>query len=156
MIYQVEVLTDKENIPYHLLLLADETKEAIDKYIHDCTILLLFLENKDDAIGVLALHAINKNILEIKNIAIDTAFQRQNYGRILVQKAIDYAKSNGYLDLIVGTGDHSHDAFAFYKRMGFEPYGVRANFFEENYDQPIIENGHALKDMIMMKLVIEE
>lgn len=155
MTYQVKTLTDKDNIPYHLLLLADETKEAIDKYIYDCKIMLLHIEGKDEPIGVMALHDINSHFLEIKNIAIETSFQKQNCGRILIEKAIEYAKDHQYQDLIVGTGDHSHDAFAFYKRMGFEPYGVRANFFTENYKQPIIENGHILKDMIMMKLVIE-
>lgn len=155
MNYQVEILMDKASIPYPLLLLADETKEAIDKYINDCTIMLLFITDHESPIGVVALHSINQNILEIKNIAIDTHYQKQDYGKVLVDEAKAYAKSHQYIDLIVGTGDHSHDAFAFYKRMGFEPYGVRANFFKENYSEPIIENGHALKNMIMMKYVIE-
>lgn len=34
----IEKISDKDRIPYHLLLLADETIDAIDKYIHDAGI----------------------------------------------------------------------------------------------------------------------
>ena len=39
---------------------------------------------------------------------------------------------------------------AFYERFGFTRDGVIPNFFADNYDAPIVENGETLKDMIMM------
>jgi len=38
-----------------------------------------------------------------------------------------------------------------YKKEGFEVFGVRKNYFVDNYPEPIYENGTQLKDMIMLK-----
>lgn len=156
MNYQVEIQTKVGgNIPYDLLLLADEDRQAIDKYIHQSVLMFAKTPDETEPIGILALNEINENVLEIKNIAVLQSHQKQGVGRALIESAINYAKEHNYIDLIVGTGDQNYDLFSFYKKMGFEPYGVRANFFTENYKQPIIENGHPLKDMIMFKLLLE-
>ena len=156
MSYQIEIQTKVgEAIPYDLLLLADEDQEAINKYIHESVLIEARIKDETQLIGVLALNLINENVLEIKNIAVAPANRKQGIGRQLVEAAIAYAKQHNFIDLIVGTGDQSFDAFSFYRKMQFEPYGVRPNFFVENYKQPIIENGHPLKDMVMFKLIIE-
>ncbi|MEJ2356256.1 MAG: GNAT family N-acetyltransferase [candidate division WOR-3 bacterium] len=43
---KVRQLGKNEQIPYDLLLLADESMEAINKYIHDSDIYILEIENK--------------------------------------------------------------------------------------------------------------
>mgnify|MGYP001183573999 CR=1 FL=1 len=154
MKYEIEILSNSDTIPYNLLLLADETMEAIEKYIHQCTIVVIRSSESNHPIGVMALYEISKNLLEIKNLAIDTPFQKQGIGKQLIDYAFTLGKEKGYKKLIVGTGDYSMDAFAFYSRIGFKPYGVRANFYIDNYKAPIIENGHQLKDMIMLKQCI--
>ena len=40
MMIKFELLKDKDKLPYKLLLLADETKEAIDKYVYDSDVFL--------------------------------------------------------------------------------------------------------------------
>lgn len=154
MNYEVKLQTQTEEIPYSLLLLADETIDAIDKYIHECSIAVVFTPQNIEPIGVIALYHINENVLEIKNIAVATTFQKQGVGKQLVDFAINYGQEHHYKKLIVGTGDYSLDAFAFYTRIGFKFYGVRANFYIDNYKDPIIENGHRLKDMIVLKQCI--
>jgi N-acetylglutamate synthase-like GNAT family acetyltransferase len=57
-----------EKIPYDLLLLADETVEAINRYIFNSEIYVLEQENK--IIAAYVLQSINRNEIEIKNIAI--------------------------------------------------------------------------------------
>jgi len=52
--YAIQKLADGTPIPYELLLLADETKEAINKYIFDCTIFTLINEKSNDLVGVMA------------------------------------------------------------------------------------------------------
>ena len=49
----------------------------------------------------------------------------------------------------VGTGDGSVQNIAFYIRAGFRFAEIKTNFFEQ-YEQPIIENGIQLRDMIVL------
>lgn len=66
---------------------------------------------------------------------------------------IDYLLGHyagGYRQMIVGTGDVP-GAVGFYKNCGFE-YSHRVdNFFTDNYDHPMIEDGVLLKDMVYLK-----
>ena len=68
-----------EEIPYDLLLLADETIEAINKYIFDSEIYVL--EQNSKIIAEYALLPLNKEEVEIKNIAVAAEFQRQGIGK---------------------------------------------------------------------------
>ena len=52
--------------------------------------------------------------------------------------------------MMVGTGDVP-GTLAFYKSCGFEYSYCIKDFFTENYDHPIIDNGVLLKDMIYLK-----
>lgn len=143
-----DLLIDKSKIPYPLLLLADETVEAIDKYIFDSDIYLI--KNLENTIGVFCLQKINQEIVELKNIAINQDFQNQNIG----SKAIDFIKKitqKNFKILIVGTPDIALKQIHFYQKNGFEKYDVRKNFFINNYTKPIIEDGIILKDMILLK-----
>ena len=138
---QVRTKTEAEPIPYTLLLLADETKEAIDKYLADCILLLLESKLNQDLLAVAALYPTDSSTLEIKNIAVSTKLQRKGLGSYLVQRIIDYAKQNSFKKLIVGTADHSYEAQNFYQKLDFKPYYIRQNFFLEEYSKPIIEHG---------------
>ena len=78
-----KLLTD-EKIPYNLLLLADETKEAIDKYIEDSDIYVLERKTKkkreNEIIGIYVVQSTDEDTLEIKNIAVDENLQGQGIG----------------------------------------------------------------------------
>jgi len=63
----IRQLSKDEKIPYDLLLLADETVEAIDKYIFSCDIYVL--EKHDNIAGVYALRTTNSEEIEIEIIA---------------------------------------------------------------------------------------
>ena len=82
-----------EKIPYDLLLLADETIEAINRYIFDCEIYVLERENR--IIADYALQVLNADEVEIKNIAVAATFQGQGIGKLLLDDAIDRVKSSG-------------------------------------------------------------
>jgi aminoglycoside 6'-N-acetyltransferase I len=61
-----------ENIPYELLLLADETIEAINKYINRSNINVF--ERDNIIIAIYVIQEISNETIEIKNIAVDTQF----------------------------------------------------------------------------------
>ncbi|MBY9007323.1 MAG: GNAT family N-acetyltransferase [Candidatus Lokiarchaeota archaeon] len=148
---KVRKLLEDEKIPYDLLLLADETIEAIDKYIKDSEIYIL--ESAKKIIAIYVLQIIDKNKIEIKNIAVDTEYQGKGIGTFLLRDATNKAKVKGFKIIIIGTGDASKQLYL-YQKEGFEIYGKKKNFFINNYPEPIYENGKRLKHMIMLKKTI--
>lgn len=128
-----------------LLLLADEQEDMVDKYLKRGEMFVL------DDNGVKAECVVTKEangIYELKNIAVQPDCQRKGYGKALIEFLFSY-----YPDcrtMLVGTGD-SPVTLNFYKECGFtESHRVR-NFFTDNYDHPIYENGKQLVDMIYLK-----
>jgi aminoglycoside 6'-N-acetyltransferase I len=145
----VRLLEKDQQIPYSLLLLADETIEAINKYIHQSDIYVLDRDNI--MIAVFVLQTIGSETVEIKNIAVDTAFQGQGIGQGLLKDAINIAKEKGFKKVIIGTGDAGIKQLYLYQKVGFEIYDIKHRFFIDNYAEPIFENGIQLKHMIMLK-----
>jgi len=143
------LLRTDEAIPYELLLLADETKEIVDGYIHTCAIYVL--EDCGKIIAQYALLPINDNTIEVKNIAVDTAFQGKGIGKQLLKNAIKNARTRGYNKLIIGTGDASFKQLYLYQKAGFDIVDIKRNFFINHYSEPIFENGIQLKHMIMLQ-----
>ncbi len=142
-----------EKIPYDLLLLADETIESINKYIHLTDLYVLERDNK--MIAVFALQTINSDTVEIKNIAVDAAFQGQGIGRRLLKDAVNIAGEKGFKTIIIGTGDAGIKQLYLYQKSGFEMYEIKHRFFIDNFPEPIFENGIQLKHMIMLKRDLE-
>jgi aminoglycoside 6'-N-acetyltransferase I len=145
----IRQLGKDEKIPYDLLLLADPTQEAINKYIFNSTIYVLEQDNR--IIGVYALQTVSRTAIEIKNIAIATAYQGRGMGKLLLRDAVLRAKEKGFKTIIVGTGDASTKQLCLYKEEGFEVFDFRKNYFVDNYSKPIYENDIQLKDMVMLR-----
>lgn len=141
-----QLITD--DYPYELLLLADETRDAIDKYLLSSDVYLVTL-NKDN-IGVFCLYHQDSETVELKNIAVSENFQRQGIGEQMLTR-IKKICAPKYKRIIVGTADCGISQIRFYEKNGFQKYDVRKNFFIENYPEPIFENGIQLKDMQLLK-----
>ena len=140
-----EIYQDKKKyLP--LLLLADEQENMIDRYLEGGTMFVL------DDNGIKAECVVTdegNGILEIKNIATDPAHQKKGYGKALIDFLIcKYAEK--YSILQVGTGD-SPATIPFYEKCGFVRSHAIPNFFTDNYDHPIIEDGVQLVDMIYLR-----
>src|SRR5690606_31897248 len=92
-----------ERIPYELLLLADETVEAINRYVMDGDIYVP--ERGGRPIATYVLYALNEHEVEIKNIAVDRAHQGRGIGKFLLQDAAARAAEKGYRSLLIGTAE---------------------------------------------------
>lgn len=147
-------LSSDSEIPYQLLLLADETKEAIDQYIFKSDIYLLHDGIED--IAVMALCKSNETELEIKNVAVIESYRSKGIGSILMNKAKEIARQNHYKTLIVGTSDTGFQQIRFYEKNGFKKTGIRKDFFIENYPSPIFENGLQMRDMVLLTHYLSE
>lgn len=143
-----KIAKDSE-IPYELLLLADETTEAIDQYIFSSDIYLL--HDGMHNIAVMALHKNNDTELELKNIAVIESYRSKGIGGILINKAKEIACENKYKILTVGTSDTGFQQIRFYEKNGFVKTGIRKDFFIENYPEAIYENGLQMRDMVILE-----
>lgn len=142
---EIRKVTGDKKEYINLLLLADEQEDMVDKYLERGEMFVL-----DDE-GVKAECVVTKEsdgVYELKNIAVQPDQQRKGYGKALIEFLFSH-----YTDcetLLVGTGDIP-SALNFYKRCGFVESHRIPNFFTENYDHPIYEDGEQLVDMIYLK-----
>ena len=140
-----EITTNKKQY-MDLLLLGDEQENAIDKYLDRGRMYALF----DDCLkAICVVTNEGDGILEIKNIATKPHSQRMGYGRYMIEY-IENNYKNKFHTLQVGTGD-SPLTIPFYEKCGFKVSHKIEDFFINNYDHPIYENGIQLKDMIYLK-----
>lgn len=147
----IERLTDVKDIPFRLLLLADETVDVIAKYVYFSEVYLAKHVASKLVIAVFVLQELNPREIEIKNIAVDEVYQGRGIGSYLIDKIKQIALEEGMQILWVGTPDSATRQLNFYQRNGFRKAGVRVNFFLENYPEPIYENGILLRDMVMLQ-----
>ncbi len=128
-----------------LLLLADEQENMIDKYLENGEMFVL------DDNGIKAECVITKEangIYELKNIAVLPECQRKGCGKSLIEfLCAHYSDCNL---LLVGTGD-CPSALSFYSNCGFTESHRIKNFFIDNYDHPMFEDGIQLIDMVYLK-----
>lgn len=141
-IYKV---SDKENY-MDLLLLADEQKEMVLRYLFGGT---MFVIDDCGVKGEIVVSDAGNGVLEIKNLAVSPEFQRKGYGKKLVEYVCNKYK-NDFSVIQVGTGN-SPLTVPFYKKCGFVKSHIIKNFFTDNYDRAIYEDGVLLKDMIYFK-----
>lgn len=138
------ILEDKKRY-LDLLLLADEQEDMIDKYLDRGEMFVL----EDD--GVKAECVITKEsdgVYELKNIAVVPEFHRKGYGKCLIEALIDNYKDCKVL--YVGTGD-CPSTLSFYHSCGFNESHRVENFFVDNYDHLMFEDGIQLVDMVYLK-----
>jgi ribosomal protein S18 acetylase RimI-like enzyme len=149
--YKISKLQSKNNLPLELLLLADETIEAIEKYIYHSDVYVVNTSRHEQPIAVFVLHQTSDKEMEIKNIAVSESLQGKGIGSYLISEIKKIAVRKNFERVIVGTPDSAFRQIKFYEQNGFVKYDVRKNFFIENYAKPIIENGVMLRDMVMLK-----
>lgn len=140
-----EVKTNKKQF-LDLLLLADEQEDMIDHYINEGTMYLL------DDHGIKCECIITdegSGVLEIKNIATVPAYQGMGYGKAMIEFIADKYKTQ-YFVLQVGTGN-APSTMRFYEACGFHRSHIIKNFFTDNYDHHIYEDGIKLIDMVYLK-----
>lgn len=143
---KIEKITTNKKQYLDLLLVADEQEDMIDKYLEPGDMFALF---DDDLKTVCVVLAINKETCELKNIATYKKYQGKGYAKALIKYVSDYYKNN-YKTMLVGTGD-TPAILSFYHNCGFEKSHIIKNFFTDNYDHPMFDDGVQLVDMVYLK-----
>ncbi len=143
----INITKDKKKY-LDLLLFGDEQEDMVDKYLYDGEMFVASDEGKVQ--GECVITDNGNGVYEIKNIAVYPEFQRCGVGRKLLNFAFEYVKHKGGKSLIVGTGE-AFSTMSFYSICGFTEYRRDIDFFTENYNKPIYEDGVQLKDMVYFK-----
>lgn len=129
-----------------LLLIADEQVSMIEKYLYRGE---MFALRDDDVKAVCVVTQEQPGVYEIKNIVTVPEYQRKGYGQCLLSYIADFYKKTGS-ELYVGTGD-CPVILRFYEKCGFKKSHIVKNFFVDNYDHPMYEDGKQLVDMVYLK-----
>ena len=148
----VTAVKDYNDIPFNLLLLADPSKTTIEKYIHNSSTYRAELNGK--VVGCYVLFKIDKETIEIKNIAVDEDYQGKGIGTYLLKDAIEKSKLEGARKIMIGTGNASIGQLYLYQKAGFRITDINPDFFVENYEEAIWENGIQCRDMIILSRVL--
>jgi GNAT superfamily N-acetyltransferase len=143
---KIEKVNENKKRFLDLLLLADEQEDMIDKYLPNGDLFALY---DDDLKSVCVVASIDSETCELKNIATYEQYQGQGYGRALIHFISDFYKTD-YKTMLVGTGE-TPAILRFYESCGFELSHRIENFFTDNYDHPMFEDGIQLVDMIYLK-----
>lgn len=143
---RIEIITENKKQYLDLLLLADESEDMIDKYLDNGDMFALF---DNDLKTICVVLGIDKGTCELKNIATYAKYQGKGYGKAMIKYVSDYYK-NKYITMLVGTGE-TPTILSFYKSCGFEISHRINNFFTDNYDHAMFEDGIQLIDMVYLK-----
>ena len=142
----IKVVDNKDKY-MDLLLLGDEQEDMVKKYLYRGELFALF-DNDLKTVSVVTKE--DDETYEIKNIATYEECQEKGYGSIMIEHIVDDIKNKGK-QLLIGTGENDR-IISFYKKFGFQYSHTIKNFFIDNYDHEMYEDGKQLKDMIYLKI----
>ncbi|NQX45547.1 GNAT family N-acetyltransferase [Paenibacillus tritici] len=145
---EIRALTAGEQPPRELLLLADPSPGLVDEYAARGLCFVAEADNR--VIGVYVLLQTRPETMELVNIAVDEDYQGQGIGKLLVNHAIQKARSLGYKTLELGTGNSSVGQLLLYQKCGFRMTGIDRDFFIRHYPEALFENGIQVVDMIRL------
>jgi ribosomal protein S18 acetylase RimI-like enzyme len=144
---EIVKVNDNKKQYISLLLLGDEQENMIDKYIERGEMYVL---NDNGPKTVCVVTKESDDTYEIKNIATDENSQGHGYGHKMIQYIVKEYK-NKCNKILVGTGNNEK-ILSFYRNNGFIESHIVKDFFVNNYDHKIYEDGKQLIDMIYLKM----
>jgi len=143
---KIKLINEEKKRFLDLLLLADESETMIDRYLERGELFALY---DDDLKSVCVVTCEDPDTCELKNIATYKEWHGMGYGSKLIQYISAFYKDKD-TTMIVGTGE-TPKIIRFYEKNGFRLSHRIQNFFTDNYDHPMFEDGVQLVDMIYLK-----
>lgn len=143
---EIKQICENKKQVLELLLLADEQESMIDRYLDRGELFALY-DNGLKSVCVVTRES--ETECELKNIATYEAWHGKGYGSKLLHHVFAYYRGK-YQTMTVGTGD-SPWILRFYEKNGFQVFHRVKNFFTDNYDHPMFDNGIQLVDMVYLR-----
>ena len=143
MLINIKKITLNKNDYMELLLLADPSEKMINSYLNKGEMFVLSVNG--EAVCEAVVVKVSDNVCELKNLATKKEYQGYGFGKQMLQHLFQNYK-NMFTTMLVGTSSP-----AFYEKFGFEYSHTVSNFFVDNYEEPIIDNGVKCIDMTYLK-----
>ena len=134
-------------IPLSLLLIADPSEIKISEYLEGSICFGAYVHN--ELVTVCVTNSNGDGETEIFNIASLPNMQQNGTGSKLLEFVINEFAKRKVKKLVLGSGAFGYH-LTFYQRLGFRVESVVKDFFTENYDEPIYENGIQHHDMLRL------
>ena len=144
---EIKRITENKDDFMDLLLLGDEQENMIKKYLYIGDLFALY-DNDLKTVSVVTKE--DDETYEIKNLATYEKYHGKGYGTHMLKYIIEEYR-NRCKYLLLGTGDNIK-ILSYYKKFGFSYSHTVKNFFVDNYDHEMFEDGKQLVDMIYLKL----
>lgn len=147
----IRKLKQTEKAPMDLLLSADPSQSMIDDYLKrgECFV----AETNNQVVGTYVLLPTRPGTVELVNLAVLEDFQGKGVGKELLLHSVQRAREKGASIMEVGTGNSSLSQLAFYQKYGFRIVGVERDYFTQQYEEAIFENGIQCRDMVRLSIV---
>jgi len=127
-----------------LLLEADPSESNIKAYLYDGELYVLLAKGKTAGAAIIAMRP--DGALELKNLAVAQEVRGLGYGAELLKHVFGLSAPRSE-KLYVGTSPAN---IPFYEKFGFRQAYTVEDYFVKNYDEPILEAGKPLRDMIYL------
>lgn len=142
----------KDKAPLTLLLTADPSEKLIQKYLNKGYCYTALVE--DQVVGVI-LVIYRGNSAEIINLAVEEKFQRRGIAKKLIEFVQNEVNAKDISKLEIGTGNSSIHQLLLYQKCGFRITKIDFDFFRDNYDEPVFENGIECRDMLRLSMELQ-
>ena len=144
---EIKKITENKEQFMDFLIVGDEQENMIRKYLDRGDLFALYAP---DLKTVCVVTQEDEKTCEIKNLATYEGEQGKGYGNAMMKHVIEYCK--GKCDTLqLGTGD-VEEIISYYSKFGFAYSHTVKDFFVDNCDHEMFENGKQLRDMIYLKL----
>lgn len=143
----IRQITENKKAYLDLLLLADPQEDMIDRYLEDGEMFVLCDREEVKTVAVVVL--LKNRRCELKNIATRPKDQGKGYAKYMIHYLCEHY-SSCCDTMYAGTGN-CEKSIGFYEKCGFINSHIVVNFFVDNYDEPVYEEGTLLTDMVYLK-----
>lgn len=133
-----------------LLRLADDSEAQVCGYYQSGD---LYAVDDGEPLGIVLTIPHPDGSVELKAVAVDTRRHNQGIGRRMLAAVFADLRQRGVRRVIVGTGNSSLDALAFYQKAGFRLERIERDFFtsERGYPEGLTEHGIPLRDLVWLE-----
>lgn len=140
----IEEATGNRDRYMNLLLIGDEDAAMIARYLDRGVLYVGSVAG--EAVAVCLATEEPGGTTEVKNLAVAPEYRRRGIGAAMLRHA---ERANCGHSMILGTGA-TPSTLRFYEGCGYRYSHRVPNFFTDNYDHPIVEEGVLLTDMIYL------
>jgi len=150
----ISKLKNKSHAPMDLLLLADPSEELVKSYLEKGTCYIAELSG--EIVGVILIMETKPYTVEIMNLAVKEELHNNGIGKKLLLFAIEEIKKGDTKIIEIGTGNPGVVQMLLYQKCGFRIVDIDFDFFRRTHPEPIYENGIECRDMIRMRIDLNE